>query len=283
MEVQCERKYQLAYLLFSMLVHTLGLFNFSAVISLRMYYDMANCKQDYFMKFGYSFKYGSLLNATCQLIYNLIALMVDLMTFSSYTQDAPPRWLTVRSFIRSTIALPFGFYTCARFWLFTWLKLKIMGVDCYPNWFRHFLFTVNPFLLICDVFCCKGDAPGSIVALVVINILCSMYFVWLHVIYQFTGVWAVAFIKDFTFPGKLVGYIFIALTVYINFLIGKLLNNILWNEEYVSHIPCLSDYVSAPPRFVYGYPSKDSATFGKYLSGTASMFIDRPNKKKTPK
>ncbi|XP_014262026.1 androgen-induced gene 1 protein-like [Cimex lectularius] len=279
MEVEFESKHRLAYLNISTLVHIGGLLNFSAATSLRIYHDISNPNKDLYLKFGYSFKYVSTLNAVVQSIYFLIALIVDIMISCSYTMDAPPRWLMVRSFYRSAIAIPYGSYTCVTFWIFIWYDVGLMA-DSGPKWTRHIIYTSNTLFLLLDVIFCKGESVRIGTALIVMHIPCTLYFIWLHILYHFTGVWAVSVLKHLTLVERLILYVFNVLEVYLSFVIGKILNDFLWDENFVSRIPIFRNFVTAPPRFIFGQPSTESAKFRQFLSRTESLLVDRPRKKK---
>ncbi|XP_024086413.1 androgen-induced gene 1 protein-like [Cimex lectularius] len=231
------------------------------------------------MKFAYSFKYVSMLNAVIQLLYFFFALTVDIMTNCSYTLDAPAGWLKARSFIRSAIAIPLGLYTCVTFWVLTWFNIAMLG-DVGSNWMRHILFTSNPIILLFDVVFCAGESSKFVIALIVINTEWTFYFIWLHIIHYATDVWPIPFFKTRSLVIRLLLYVVAVLEEFALFVIGKLLNDVLWSDEFVARIPFLRSYVSAPPRFIYGNPSTDSVKYGKVLSGTESMFVDRPVKKK---
>ncbi|XP_014262028.1 androgen-induced gene 1 protein-like isoform X3 [Cimex lectularius] len=246
-----------------------------------MYRDITKPQQDFYTRFAYSLKYITMLNALIQSIYFLIALIVDIMISCSYTMDAPPRCLMVRSFLRSAIIIPVGLYTFVTFWVLTWYDDALFE-DYGQDWSRHFLYTSNAIFLLLDVIFCKGKSSGMLVTLLVINIPSILYFVWLHVIYHFTEVWAVTFMSHLTLLERLIMYIVHIFGLYVYYAIGKILNDILWDEEFVLRIPVLRNFVSPPPRFIYGHPSKDSTTFGKVLSRTEILYVDRPvNKQKT--
>ncbi|XP_014262020.1 androgen-induced gene 1 protein-like isoform X2 [Cimex lectularius] len=279
MEVQYERKHNQIYLYVSTFVHTVGVLNFSAGICCRLYKDITHEDQDFYMRFAYSFKYVTMLNAVIQLGYFVVALTVDIMAICSYTLDAPNGWLKARSFFRCSIAIPCGLYTCVMFWIFHWYDVALLG-DYNSPWLRHTLYTSNVIILLFDVIFCKGESSEIVISLLVINAPCLLYFIWLHIIYYCTGVWAVSFVKNLTLVERLLMYVGTVLEHWVGYFIGRLLNDILWNEDFVARIPFLRRFVSVPPRFIYGNPSNESLKIGKVLSGTENMFVDRPVKKK---
>ncbi|XP_014262342.1 uncharacterized protein LOC106674239 [Cimex lectularius] len=278
MEVMCERRNPFTFLMVSTAVHTFGFLILSIALFLRLYHEINKPKQDYFTKFAYSFKYLNSLNALMQSIYHLIALTVDIMISCSYTMDAPPGCVEVRAFIRSAFAIPIGTFNCIAYWALSLKSADLLVKSEYPLWLRHTLYTMVPIILFFDVISCKGDSVNVIIAMCMLGISSFLFLIWLHLIYHFTGVWAISFLKNLTLPQKLASYVFFVLVEYAFFLVGKLFNDLLWDEEFVSGLPFLRKYVSVPPRFIFGKPSVNSAKLKRLLSRTGSMFVDRPKK-----
>ncbi|XP_014262340.1 uncharacterized protein LOC106674238 [Cimex lectularius] len=280
MEIACERRHKFTFLFASTVVHSLGFFVSSLATVARMYYSIITPGADYFTKFGYALKYVNTLNAVIQSIYHFVALTVDIMINASYTMDAPPMMVTARSIFRSSIAIPVGMFNATMYWIMTLKNPELLGAADYPAWLQHLLTTSSPILLFLDVICCKGESTNLAVALIVIAFLSMSYYVWLHIIYYFTKTWAVPFMTHYALPQKVALYFSFLLLKYVCFLIGWIVNDLLWCEEFVSSIPFLRHYFPANSRLVYRNVSPTSDNLGKLIIHSQSSFLERAYKAK---
>ncbi|XP_014240412.1 uncharacterized protein LOC106661485 [Cimex lectularius] len=237
MQIANEREHRDIFLALATAVHGLGCINCFYMVVLTTYISVKSASTR-FARFGYNFKFSNTINLLIQLLYNLYAIFVDVLMWSNYARDIPLCYSELRSFIRASAAVPFGWCHSFVYWTFHYIDPRALhdkNIPILPFWPKHLVNTVIPVILILDIFVCRGDPVNNIAGGIVTFIYCMFYMIWLQIIYYMTNYWAVPFLANLSLMMKFSIFLSSMFVVYLFLLLGNAVTDLLWNDDSYSY------------------------------------------------
>jgi hypothetical protein len=194
--------------------------------------DAGTFKRD---TFGGKFKYLTFINGIIQALYFTIALLNDLIGTNEVSPKKTPLIRKIKDYGLATFAWPVAWNVAITFWGLYAVDRELVFprvLDTFfPNWLNHVLHTNIAIFIMLEMCVSFRRYPSRQAGLFGLGLFMLAYLVWIHIIYNVSGVWVYPVFEVLNLPQRVLFFAASLVFSVILYLSGEFVNKIIWVKE----------------------------------------------------
>ncbi|XP_078382152.1 androgen-induced gene 1 protein-like isoform X1 [Oculina patagonica] len=183
--------------------------------------------------YGGRWKFLTVLNLMCQLIYFIIAPLADVLTLIKGHED---NWLVkLRDTVFSALAFPLGVFVAATFWGIYMIDRELIFPSVLdkiiPPWLNHLLHTWCAVFMIVEGAFIRHKYPKNRVGLGLLALFAATYLIWIMWVAYAAEFWVYPFLRIMSNPARAAFFVVCACILAFFYFLGKWMTLSIWRVE----------------------------------------------------